>query len=104
MLLRAAFVTLSAALLVPLAAGTAQASCADDLNNNVYDGFYWDPKSPYWNLGYVQYSGTATVSVHGDALLSDYLSYATADAPRWVTVVSTNAPGAATTFVDCVAG
>ncbi len=102
---RAILVAVSAAVLVPFAAGPAHASCLDDtMASNVETGYTPLPKSQYWTLSYVQQSGTATVSVYGDALLSDYYGFVTSDVPEYGTVVSGNTVAITTTFADCVAG
>lgn len=105
MLKRALFVTAAAAVFLPLAAAPAQASCLDDATSaSLTEGYSISPKSPYWYTGYVQVSGTATVSLHGDAAVSDWSSFATDDMPEYTTVVASNSVSTTTTFVDCVAG
>ena len=105
MLLKAMFVAATAAVLVPLAGGTAHASCLDDLlANNLTEGYVREPKSAHWQTGYVVTSGTATVFVYGDALASDYTEYAATDLPNYAEAVSGNAVDGTTQFVDCVAG
>jgi gamma-glutamylcysteine synthetase len=103
MMRRATLVLLAAAALTPLAQGTAHASCLDDANSGLSAGYYNSPKSQYWSTNYVQRSGTATVTVQGDALVADYTAYA-GDWVRYTQTVSGNAPDVATAFVDCVAG
>ena len=105
MIRRAALVALTTAALLPLAAGTAHASCLDDATaSSPFEGYSQAPKSPYWTVFYVQVTGTATVAVYGDAAVSDWSSWANDDLPEFIEVGTTNVTGTATGFVDCVAG
>lgn len=105
MLKRALLVAAAAAVALPLLGGTAHASCLDDVLARRYDeGYTQSPKSPYWVANHVQYSGTATVFVYGDAAVADWSSYATDDLPEYAEVVATNWSDSAADFVDCVAG
>ena len=103
MVKRVLFVAAVAAIAVPLAAAPAQASCRSEWEADLAEGYAGSPKSPYWNSGHVQVTGTATAHVYGDALIADTTSYA-GDLVRFADTVVTNAPDATTTFVDCVAG
>jgi hypothetical protein len=102
MLRRATLALVATAAVLPLG-GTAHASCLDDAKAGATGGWTVTPKSPYWSTNYVQRSGTATVTVQGDAAVSDWTSYA-GDGVRNVQYTVTAAPGVATGFVDCVAG
>lgn len=101
MFLRAMIAAAFAAALLPV---SAHASCLDDLQAGLDDGYTGNtPKSEHWSLGYVHQEGTATVHVYGDDLVADH----TANALDWVRYTQTiagNAPDGAVTFVDCVAG
>ena len=102
MFVRATLVAAVAALL-PLTAGSAHASCLDDLlARDIQEGYSRSDHSEHW-FNWVYVTGTATVRFEGDALLSDG-GIVAADNVRWVDIVSTNAVDAATTFADCVAG
>ena len=104
MFLRATLVAGATAALVALTGGgTAHASCLDDFQANIDDGYAPSPKSPYWWPAYVHQSGPLTVTVYGDALVSDHTSYV-GDQANYVQVVAGNAPDETTRFVDCVAG
>ena len=103
MLKRALFVAAAAAVLVPLAAAPAQASCLDDANAGLSEGYADSPKSEYWGLDHVQHSGTANVTVHGDAAISDW-TLRVGDFVNFTQIVVGNAPEVTTEFVDCVAG
>ena len=109
MLPRAMLVAAAAAVAFPLLGGTSHASCLDDaLARDLAEGYSDSPKSEHWDWlfvpSYVQHSGTATVTVHGDALVADYTSYVTDDTPEWTQVVAANAVDTVTDFADCVAG
>lgn len=103
MLKRALFVAAAAAVLVPLAAAPAQASCLDDALAGLSEGYYENPKSEYWGLDHVQHSGTANVTIHGDAAISDW-TLRVDDFVRLAEAYVANAPEVTTEFVDCVAG
>ena len=111
MFVRTALVAAAAALALPLLGGTASASCLDDLQATDLDAGYTEsPKSDRWGSGgglvfdHVEYSGTANITVHGDALVSDWVSWYTVDWPAYALTHATNAAEATTTFADCVAG
>lgn len=104
MLRRAVLVAVSAVALVPFLGGTASASCLDDAQAGLTEGNYFDPKSEHWwDLSYVEVTGTANVELHGDALVSDTTTYA-GDWVRNSQNVAGNVPGVTTGFVNCVAG
>lgn len=105
MLVRSALVAVTAAALLPFTAAPGHASCLDDaLARPLTDGYSESPKSQYWaGQSYVQQSGTATVTVHGDALASDWL-LRVGDSLRWTEIVAGNAVEVTTEFADCVAG
>lgn len=96
---------LVAALAALVPSGSAHASCLDDATaRQLNEGYENNPKSPYYeSLGYVQVTGTATVTVRGDALASDAVLVAD-DWVRWAGVVGANAADITTDFADCVAG
>ncbi|HEV2891305.1 MAG TPA: hypothetical protein VGX28_13100 [Frankiaceae bacterium] len=101
--MRLAATAVLAAALLPLT-GTAHASCLDDFNTGLHQGYAESPKSPrYQSLSYVDRSGPLTVSVYGDLLVADALARV-GDSVRWTQITVTNAPGAATAFAGCVAG
>lgn len=106
MLRRLAVVLVPALVAVPLLAAPASASCLDDLQNtDLLEGYEYGPGySKYWvGPGYVSVSGTATVTVYGDALASDAQIYA-GDVAEYTLAVTTNSAAGAAQFADCVAG
>jgi hypothetical protein len=103
---RLALVLLPAVTAVPLLAAPASASCTDDLAaTNLQAGYAPPPGgySPQWPFGYVRVTGTATVTVYGEAAISDG-SYLVADESVWLPTVAGNWVGAVVDFEDCVAG
>ena len=104
MLKRTLVAVAAAAAVLSATAGPAHASCADDAQTNLTEGYSPSPKSyGYWPL-YVKQTGPATVTFYGDTLVADYSTFLTGDVPNFTNAVVGNAPGTTTEFVDCVAG
>ena len=99
-----AMLAIGVVAVLPFTAGSAHASCLDDATaRDLREGYAPSQPSPHYASGYVQVTGTATVTVYGDALASD-AGLIAGDVVRYVNIVGANAVDITTDFADCVAG